>query len=113
MPRRLGRQIGDRRDNFSRQSFFLLAMATKTVAAWSADRYLVLSVYRSFSGKTDSNCFVSFKPIISLLSLTLYNEDCTCTLFTSLKNNLSISCLFQYSNYYLIHSATCNFNKKK
>ena len=36
MPRRLGRQIGDRRDNFSRQSFFLLAMATKTVAAWSA-----------------------------------------------------------------------------
>ena len=34
---RLGRQIGDRRDNFSRQSFFLLAMATKTVAAWSAD----------------------------------------------------------------------------
>ena len=37
MPRRLGRQIGDRRDNFSRQSFFLLAMATKTVAAWSAE----------------------------------------------------------------------------
>ena len=37
MARRLGRQIGDRRDNFSRQSFFLLAMATKTVAAWSAD----------------------------------------------------------------------------
>ena len=36
MARRLGRQIGDRRDNFSRQSFFLLAMATKTVAAWSA-----------------------------------------------------------------------------
>ena len=36
MDRRLGRQIGDRRDNFSRQSFFLLAMATKTVAAWSA-----------------------------------------------------------------------------
>ena len=33
---RRGRQIGDRRDNFSRQSFFLLAMATKTVAAWSA-----------------------------------------------------------------------------
>ena len=37
--RRLGRQIGDRRDNFSRQSFFLLAMATKTVAAWSAGYY--------------------------------------------------------------------------
>ena len=36
MARRLGRQVGDRRDNFSRQSFFLLAMATKTVAAWSA-----------------------------------------------------------------------------
>ena len=36
MARILGRQIGDRRDNFSRQSFFLLAMATKTVAAWSA-----------------------------------------------------------------------------
>ena len=36
MDRRLGRQIGDRRDKFSRQSFFLLAMATKTVAAWSA-----------------------------------------------------------------------------
>ena len=36
MDRRLGRQIGDRRDNFSRQSFFLLAIATKTVAAWSA-----------------------------------------------------------------------------
>ena len=33
---RRGRQIGDRRDNFSRQSLFLLAMATKTVAAWSA-----------------------------------------------------------------------------
>ena len=38
MARRLGRQIGDRRDNFSRPSFFLLAMATKTVAAWSAVR---------------------------------------------------------------------------
>ena len=37
MARILGRQIGDRRDNFSRQSFFLLAMATKTVAAWSAE----------------------------------------------------------------------------
>ena len=37
MARRLGRQIGDRRNNFSRQSFFLLAMATKTVAAWSAE----------------------------------------------------------------------------
>ena len=37
MARRLGRQIGDRCDNFSRQSFFLLAMATKTVAAWSAE----------------------------------------------------------------------------
>ena len=36
MDRRLGRQIVDRRDNFSRQRFFLLAMATKTVAAWSA-----------------------------------------------------------------------------
>ena len=36
MDRRLGRQIGDRHDNFSRQGFFLLAMATKTVAAWSA-----------------------------------------------------------------------------
>ena len=34
---RRGRQIGDRRDNFSRQSFFLLAMATKMVAPWSAD----------------------------------------------------------------------------
>ena len=40
MARRLGRQIGDRRDNFSRQSFFILAMATKTVAAWSAVWYL-------------------------------------------------------------------------
>ena len=40
MARRLGRQIGDRRNNFSRQSFFLLAMATKTVAAWSAAKSL-------------------------------------------------------------------------
>ena len=36
MARRLGRQLGDCCDNFSRQSFSLLAMATKTVAAWSA-----------------------------------------------------------------------------
>ena len=42
MARRLGRQIGDRRDNFSRQGFFLLAMATKTVAAWSAGSVALL-----------------------------------------------------------------------
>ena len=47
MARRLGRQIGDRRDNFSRQSFFLLAMATKTVAAWSAAIVLILDVRRT------------------------------------------------------------------
>ena len=41
MARRLGRQIGDHRDNFSRQSFFLLAMATKTVAAWSAAQLVI------------------------------------------------------------------------
>ena len=30
-----GRQIGDFHDNFSCQNFFLLAMTTKMVAAWS------------------------------------------------------------------------------
>ena len=45
MARRLGRQIGDRRDNFSHQSFFLLAMATKTVAAWSAVSVLMHGIY--------------------------------------------------------------------
>ena len=52
MARRLGRQIGDRRDNFSRQSFFLLAMATKTVAAWSADCKLPSVSYCSIFVKT-------------------------------------------------------------
>ena len=31
-----GRQFGDLPDSFGRQFFFLLAMATKMVAAWSA-----------------------------------------------------------------------------
>ena len=57
---RRGRQIGDRRDNFSRQSLFLLAMATKTVAAWSA---VISSVLTFAKAKGRGNTAVAIMPI--------------------------------------------------
>ena len=68
MDRRLGRQIGDRRDTFSRQSFFLLAMATKTVAAWSALIYMFTNgwVFLWYSNQYYSHQLICICRVVSI-----------------------------------------------